>query len=279
VESRPIFLKTNSPSCLLLEDVTQDMLIAGNWKMNTDLLTARQLARAVVSSVGNVTDVKVAVCPPLISIDAVFSELHGSAVQLGAQNMLAGEYGAYTGEVSAPMLRSAGCRYVILGHSERRQYFHETDKIVNRKIQSAIASKLVPIVCVGESLEVREAGKEEDLVSEQLRTALLDVPVQSDLEMVVAYEPIWAIGTGKTATPEQAQEMHAVIRAILVDLYGVETGKKIDILYGGSMKPDNAADLLSREDVSGGLIGGASLKAEDFAAIVRAAVNVAVNAN
>jgi len=252
------------------------MLIAGNWKMNTDLPTARQLARAVVSSLGETKNLRIAICPPLVSIDAVFNELHGSVVQLGAQNMLAGDFGAYTGEVSAPMLRSAGCRYVILGHSERRQYFNETDKIVNRKIQSAIANKLVPIVCVGESLDVREAGNEVDVVSKQLRTALLDIPIHSDLELVVAYEPVWAIGTGKTATPDQAQDMHSTIRAILVELYGPETGKKIDILYGGSMNPGNAADLLSREDVGGGLIGGASLKVEDFAAIVQAAVDATV---
>ena len=249
------------------------MLIAGNWKMNTDLPTARQLARAVISSVGKTRNVLVAVCPPLTNIDAVFSELHGSSVQLGAQNMMAGEFGAYTGEVSAPMLRAAGCRYVILGHSERRQYFHETNQIVNQKIQSAVASKLIPIVCVGESLEVREAGKAQDLVTEQLRTALDDVPIHSDVELVIAYEPVWAIGTGRTATPDQAQEMHAAIRAILVDLYGSETGRKVDILYGGSMNPGNAAELLSREDVGGGLIGGASLKAEEFAAIVHAAEN------
>lgn len=249
------------------------MLIAGNWKMNTDLPTARQLARAVVSAVGESGSVRVAVCPPLVSVDAVFSVLHGSSILLGAQNMLDGDFGAYTGEVSAPMLRSAGCHYIILGHSERRQHFGETDEIVNRKIRSAGASKLVPIVCVGESLDERDAGEAENIVTAQVRNALHNVSINSDLELVVAYEPIWAIGTGRTATPEQAQEMHALIRTILVDLYGKATGQKVDILYGGSMKPANANELLSCEDVGGGLIGGASLNADDFAAIVAAARN------
>ncbi|TDI76746.1 MAG: triose-phosphate isomerase [Bacteroidetes bacterium] len=248
------------------------MLIAGNWKMNTDLPTARQLASAVVSSVGDPNPVRVAIFPPMVSIDAVFSVIHGSPVLLGAQNVHDGEYGAYTGEVSAPMLRSAGCHYVIVGHSERRQHFGETDETVNFKIASSRANRLVPVVCVGETLSERDAGREKQIVERQIRAGMKGVAIGSGLEMVVAYEPIWAIGTGRTATPEQAQEMHALIRKILIDLFGKTSGSDIDILYGGSMKPGNAAELLSQPDVGGGLIGGASLKAEDFAAIVAAAV-------
>ena len=251
------------------------MLIAGNWKMNTDLPTARQLASAVVSSVGDPSPVRVAVCPPSVSIDAVFSVIHGSPILLGAQNVHEVESGAFTGEVSAPMLRSAGCHYVIIGHSERRQYFGETDDLVNKKIASARASRLVPIVCVGESLEQREAGQEREVVHNQVMNALDTISISSERELVIAYEPIWAIGTGRTATPEQAQDMHAIIRSILVEQYGPKIGASIDILYGGSMKPDNATELLSQKDVGGGLIGGASLKADDFSSIVAAAVQAA----
>jgi len=206
-----------------------------------------------------------------VNLDAVFDVLHGTPVRLGAQNMHDEISGAFTGEVAAPMLRAVGCHFVILGHSERRQYFGETDEGVNRKVKQAFAHRLVPIVCVGETLEERDRGDEARIVAGQLDGALAGVEPGSPQDLVVAYEPVWAIGTGRTATPEQAQEMHAMIRERLVGLYGERTGSEIDILYGGSMKPDNASSLLTMADVNGGLIGGASLKADQFAEIVRAA--------
>ena len=249
------------------------MLIAGNWKMNTGLAAATQLAQDVVVAVGDPGAVYVAVCPPFISLDAVFGALRGSEVRLGAQNMHHVDSGAYTGEVAAPMLRSVGCHYVILGHSERRQYFGETDAGVNAKVKQALAHGLIPIVCVGEVLEERKAGRERDVVQTQIVGALDGVSVDDPAQLVVAYEPVWAIGTGETATPEQAQDMHAFIRGFLGAQFGEAFARDVHVLYGGSMKPANAADLLKQTDVDGGLIGGASLKADAFAAIVQAAQN------
>ncbi len=247
------------------------MLIAGNWKMNSDHTSARQLASAVVSAVGNADPVQVAVCPPFVNLDATYGVLHGTPILLGAQHMHEEISGAFTGEISAPMLRAVGCHFVILGHSERRQYFGETDAAVNRKINQARVHGLVPIVCVGESLMERENNLETEIVSGQVRAALEGISPGSSEHLVIAYEPVWAIGTGRTATPDQAQEMHAVIRAILIEQVGRDQGAAIHILYGGSMKPENAADLLGMQDIDGGLIGGASLKADDFSMIVRAA--------
>lgn len=247
------------------------MLIAGNWKMNTDLTGARQLAASVVTAVGAPKGVDVAVCPPYVSLDAVFTVLHGSPVRLGGQDVHAADSGAFTGAVSAAMLRSVGCHYVIIGHSERRQYFGETDESVNAKTLQARRNRLVPIVCVGETLEERDAGQERAIVERQTRAALRDLRLDAAAELVIAYEPVWAIGTGRTATPEQAGEMHTFIRGLLADVLGSPIGRGVAILYGGSMKPENAAELLALPDVNGGLIGGASLKADQFAAIVRAA--------
>lgn len=247
------------------------MLIAGNWKMNMDLIAARQLAGALRNSLDAFDDVRVAVCPPFVALDALYGILHGSAIELGAQNMHAADSGAFTGEVSAGMLRSAGCRYVILGHSERRALFGETDADVNAKVSQAIAHRLTPILCVGERLEERDAGREEAVVAAQLKGALEGLRLAGPSDLVVAYEPVWAIGTGRTASPEQAQAMHAFIRSELTALFGANTAAGVDILYGGSMKPDNADELLSQPDVNGGLIGGASLVAESFMAIVQAA--------
>ena len=247
------------------------MLIAANWKMNTDMASAQALAAGTVAAVGIPTSVDVAVCPPFISLSAVGSVLAGSHIALGAQNMHAAEAGAYTGEISAAMLRSVGCRYVILGHSERRQYFGETDAGVRIKVLQALAHGLIPIICVGEILEERRAGRQEDVVIGQIAGALQGVGVLDPRRLVLAYEPVWAIGTGETATPEMAQAMHAFIRRLLCTAYGDEVGQDIYILYGGSMKPGNARELLLLPDVDGGLIGGASLKADSFAAIVRAA--------
>jgi triosephosphate isomerase len=247
------------------------MLIAGNWKMNTDLAAAAQLAQDVVAAVGDPGKVQVAVCPPFISLDAVFGALRGSMVRLGAQNMHHADAGAYTGEVSASMLRSVGCDYVILGHSERRQYFGETDAGVHAKVKQALTNGLVPVVCVGETLDERKGGRERDVVQAQVAGALDGVAVDDPARLVLAYEPVWAIGTGETATPDQAQEMHAFIRGLLAQTYGASVAGEVPLLYGGSMKPQNARDLLTQPDVNGGLIGGASLKAEAFVAIVQAA--------
>ena len=252
------------------------MLIAGNWKMNTDAESAVELAAGVVEAVSSHAAVRVAVCPPFVSLSLVNDVLDRAEthVGLGAQNLFFEESGAFTGEVSAAMLKSVGCAYAIIGHSERRQYFGETDESVNKKTAQALQHGLIPIVCVGETLEERDAGREQDVVRTQVMGALQDISISSADDIVIAYEPVWAIGTGRTATPEQAQEIHAFIRSLLIDKYG-DTGKTIHILYGGSMKPGNAAELLAKSDVDGGLIGGASLKPADFAAIVAAGADVA----
>jgi triosephosphate isomerase len=250
------------------------MLIAGNWKMNTDRDEAVELARTIIEAVGESSvDVKIAVCPPFVNLDAVSTVAKGSVVRLGAQNMHAAASGAYTGEVSAAMLTALGCHYVIIGHSERRQYFGESDLTVNQKVHSAVAAGLVPIICVGESLEQRESNRQNEVVGKQLTVALNELSDLASDQLVVAYEPVWAIGTGRTASPEQAQEMHAMIRKILVATFGQDVGGSVDILYGGSMKPGNAEELLAMPDVNGGLIGGAGLKADQFAQIVEAARN------
>ncbi len=248
------------------------MLVAGNWKMHTDREEAIRLAQALVDEVGDPGPVQVAVCPPFVNLEVVRQIIEPTPIRLGAQHMHEEEAGAYTGEVSAPMLKAVGCRYVILGHSERRQYFGETDAAVNRKIKRALQYGLVPIVCVGETLDERQAGQAAAVVERQVQAALDGVTLASAEALVIAYEPVWAIGTGHTATPEQAQEMHALIRRLLIDRYGESIGRALHILYGGSVKPGNAADLFAQPDVDGGLIGGASLKAADFAAIVRAAL-------
>ncbi len=249
------------------------MLIAGNWKMNTDVHTAVALASAIRDGVPSTSKTGVAICPPYISLATVKAVLDAApnGVALGAQDMHDQDDGAYTGAVSSSMLTSVGCAYVILGHSERRQYFGETDAGVNRKVLKAQHAGLIPIVCVGETLDEREAGREEQVVGDQVREALKSVAVSNPAKLVLAYEPVWAIGTGRTASPDQAQAMHAFIRGLLVEQFGDSTGRQIAILYGGSMKPGNAAELLGQPDVDGGLIGGASLKAEDFLGIVAAA--------
>ncbi|NBB73444.1 MAG: triose-phosphate isomerase [Bacteroidetes bacterium] len=252
------------------------MLIAGNWKMHTDLSAAQVLARNVAAAVAErgaaLDDVDLAVCPPFISLEAVRDELADTDVAVGAQNMHFADEGAYTGEVSAPMLHSVGCRYVILGHSERRQYFGEDDAGVNSKVQQAVDHKLIPIVCVGETKAQRDGGDAEAVVRTQVRGALKEVPIEGAEQLVVAYEPVWAIGTGDTATPEQAEAMHAFIEEVLAGLYGEEMAPDIEVLYGGSMKPHNARSLLEQPHIDGGLIGGASLRAEDFLGIADAAV-------
>ena len=254
------------------------MLIAGNWKMNTDLPEGRALAEDIargISDAGNrFAPVDFAVCPPFVHLQTVGAALEASPVALGSQDVHAEEEGAYTSDVSASMLTSVGCSHVILGHSERRQYYDETDADVNRKAKQARRHDLVPIICVGETLEQRRAGNAASVVEAQLEGALDGVAIERADDLVVAYEPVWAIGTGESATPTQAQDMHAVVRADLTERYGEDVAAGVPLLYGGSMKPHNAAELLSEDDVDGGLIGSASLNAESFLGIAERAVDV-----
>ncbi len=247
------------------------ILIAGNWKMNTDTATAVELAKAVAAGANAADDVDLLVCPPSVYLAAVGEALTGSPVALGAQNMYFENNGAFTGEVSPEMLIDVGAEYVILGHSERRTLMGETDAIVNKKTLAALAQGLVPIVCVGELLAEREADQTAEVIRTQVTGSLADVPGEKMAGVVVAYEPVWAIGTGKVASPEQAEEVHADLRSLLTELYSETIANQVRILYGGSMKPGNAAELLSQPNVDGGLIGGASLKAEDFLAIAAGA--------
>jgi triosephosphate isomerase len=246
-------------------------LIAGNWKMNLNSAEGAELAKDVVSLVGAQTDVSVCVCPTFTTLEAVSNVVNDSNVSLGAQNMHFEASGAYTGEISAEMLRHLFCKFVILGHSERREYFGETDAIVNQKTLAALAASLKPIVCIGETLEEREAGKVSEVIKTQLEGALAGVTADAAEALVIAYEPVWAIGTGKTATPEMAEEVHAEIRCLLAGMIGAEAAEKVRILYGGSMKPENADALLAQPNIDGGLIGGAALKANSFAALVESA--------
>ena len=217
------------------------------------------------------TAVEVAICPPLVYLHDVGSNLRGSSIGLGAQNMFHEKEGAFTGEISGAMLRDIGCSYVILGHSERRQLMGETDAIVNKKVFAALRSELTPIVCVGETLTEREAGVTKQVIATQMKGSLAKLSSDQGQQLVIAYEPVWAIGTGKTATPAQAEEVHLQIRNLLNDFFGKTVADSIRIQYGGSVKPDNAVELLSQPNIDGALVGGASLKAPDFAAIVDAA--------
>ncbi len=249
--------------------------IAGNWKMNKTSADAAALAKGVVELVGNVSSVDIAVCPTFTSLAAVEPVIANSNVKLGAQNMYFEANGAFTGEISAEMLRDVHCSYVILGHSERRQYFCEDDALINKKVKAAVAASLKPILCVGETLAEREGNKTMDVVATQTKGGMANMTEAEALKTVIAYEPVWAIGTGKVATPEMAQEVHAGIRKILADMFGAATAEKIQILYGGSMKPENADELLAQKDIDGGLIGGAALKADSFAALVNSAAKAA----
>lgn len=247
-------------------------IVAGNWKMNLDRAKARELTAAVAGRVAEAGRTELVLCPPSVYVELVGSTLAASkaAVALGAQNMHDKASGAFTGEVAPPMLVDLGCQYVILGHSERRTLFGETDAIVNAKTKAALAAGLTPIVCVGETLEEREAGRTADVVTTQVRGSLAGLS-PADLEkVVIAYEPVWAIGTGKVATPEQAQEVHALIRGLLGSLASPAVAAVVRIQYGGSVKPDNAADLAAQPDIDGALVGGASLKADDFLGIAKA---------
>ena len=247
-------------------------IVAGNWKMNKTAPEAAELVNELKPLVADVDDVEIVVAPPFTALTTVAEALVGSNVGLAAQNMHWEASGAYTGEVSAEMLLTVGCRYVIIGHSERRAYFHETNADVNKKVKAALAAGLTPIMCVGETLEERESGSTEAVVKDHVEGGLAGLSPEEIATVVIAYEPVWAIGTGKTATPEQAQDVHAFIRQLLADLAGDATAQAVRIQYGGSMKPENAKELTSKPDIDGGLIGGAALKADSFAAIVKAAL-------
>ncbi len=246
-------------------------IVAGNWKMNKTAREAAALAAGVRGLLDGLDGVECVLCPPFTSLRAVREALSGSRIGLGAQNVHWEASGAFTGEISAPMLVEESCAYVIVGHSERRQYFGETDETVNRRARAALAAGLKPIVCVGETLAEREAGATFVVVERQVRQGLAGLSAADWDRVVIAYEPVWAIGTGRTATAAQAQEVHARIRGLLRELAGA-AAERIRIQYGGSVKADNAAELFGQPDIDGGLIGGASLQAETFAAICRAAV-------
>jgi triosephosphate isomerase len=248
--------------------MSRKKFIAGNWKMNTTLTEAVELAKSVVESVGKQTDVDVAVCPPYTNLSAVYDVIKNSNVKLGAQDVHWEAKGAYTGKVSCTMLKSVGVTYVIIGHSEQRQYFAETDESVNKKAKAVLAAGLLPIICVGETLDERKSGKMDSVIDRQVKGAFTGLSVDDALKCTIAYEPVWAIGTGETATPQQANEAHIFIRKIIAGIFNKQTAEEVRIQYGGSMKPDNAKSLLEQSDVDGGLIGGASLKAADFKGIV-----------
>ncbi|HOI09023.1 MAG TPA: triose-phosphate isomerase [Myxococcota bacterium] len=242
-------------------------LIAGNWKMNTDAASSAALAREVLQRTGRLRSVDVAVFPPFPLIPAVLRVLDGSAIGVGGQDLSAEAEGAFTGEVSATMLTSLGCGYVLVGHSERREYHLESDELVRRKVGRALDAGLVPIVCVGEKLAERDAGETFARVERQVRVGLDGLTAAQMARVVIAYEPVWAIGTGRTATPAQAEEVHEFIRNLLASMFGSDVAAATRILYGGSVKPGNARELMSQKDVDGALVGGASLSGEGFAAI------------
>jgi triosephosphate isomerase len=245
-------------------------LIAGNWKMNTDRAGAVKLARAIADGAGKYPAVDILVCPPFVNLVPVSEVVRGTTVALGAQNLYHEANGAFTGEISAAMLLDAGCSYVILGHSERRHILKETDADINKKTLAALAAGLIPIVCVGELLSEREGGQTTAVIRRQFEGSLAGVSGEQIEKTVIAYEPVWAIGTGKVATPQQAAEVHADLRKLLVDRYNSGSAGKVRILYGGSVKASNAGELLAQPNIDGALVGGASLNAEDFLGIAAA---------
>ncbi len=245
--------------------------IAGNWKMNKTASEAVTLVEELIPLVSGIDNVDIAVCPPFLALPAVCGKVSGTNIKAGAQNLFWEDSGAFTAETSADMILDVGAEYVIIGHSERRQYFGETNDTVNKRLKKALEKGLKPIVCVGETLEQREADETQAVVEAQIREGLAaDISEQDFNKIVIAYEPVWAIGTGKTATPEQANDVHAFIRKLVADIYSDDTAQAVRIQYGGSVKPENAAELMSQPDIDGGLIGGAALKADSFSAIIKA---------
>ena len=240
-------------------------ILAGNWKLNKNIIEAVDLVKALKNNVADVKDRTVVVCPTFTCLYPVSEELRDSDIAVGGQNIYWEDKGAFTGEISGPQLKSAGCTYVIIGHSERRQYFGETDESVNKRLKAALKHKLIPIVCVGETLEEREKNITFKVIEKQVKDGLKGLSPEDWKSVVIAYEPVWAIGTGKTATPDQAQEVHAFIRGLLPK----DISSSTRILYGGSVKPGNVKELMGKEDIDGALVGGASLKADDFTQIVK----------
>ena len=248
-------------------------IIAGNWKMFKDLRESEELINGLKKSLtfelgGN----RIVICPPFTSLALASKLIEGSPIELGAQNMYLEDDGAFTGEISPKMLHSVGCKFVILGHSERRQYFGESNELINKKVKKAITSPLTPIVCVGETLEQREKNITDQIVATQVKSCLQDIPAAEVETLIIAYEPVWAIGTGRTATPQQAQDVHQLIRKILGQVYSWPTAEQVVVQYGGSVKPENAAELMRQPDIDGALVGGACLKADSFTAIIKAAL-------
>ena len=253
---------------------TRKSFVAGNWKMNTDSHTGVKLAQDIVLGSAEVagSSVDVAVCPPFVYLQQMAKALSSSRVALGAQDVYFEQKGAFTGEISTAMLKDAGCTYAICGHSERRHVIGETDELINKKVHAAISGGLLPILCVGELLEERKANKTTEVITRQMKKGLAGLTPEKMSAVTIAYEPVWAIGTGLTATPQQAQEVHALIRKLLAEMFDRKIAGEIRIQYGGSVKADNAGELMREEDVDGLLVGGASLKADDFVAIIKAAV-------
>ncbi|MBM4019578.1 MAG: triose-phosphate isomerase [Planctomycetes bacterium] len=242
--------------------------VCGNWKMNTDRRGAAALAQGAARAAEQARGVEVGVCPPACYVEAVVAAARGTPLAVGGQNMHFEASGAFTGEVAGPMLKELGCRYAILGHSERRHVFGETDEFISRKVHAAFKFGLLPILCVGEKLQERQAGRTEAVVHRHVTSGLAGLTGDQARQVVIAYEPVWAIGTGLTATPQQAQDVHAFIRGCLESLYDAALAGDVRIQYGGSVKPDNTFDLMRQADIDGLLVGGASLKAEGFSAIV-----------
>lgn len=243
--------------------------IAGNWKMFKTTAEAVSLVQTIKAGVYKNSDAQMVICPPFTALAAVSAAIKDSPLELGAQNMHPETEGAFTGEISPAMIKDLSCRYVILGHSERRQYFLETDDFINEKVKTALKYSLIPIVCVGETLQQREAKQQFEVVKQQFDLSLKDISREEILKIVIAYEPVWAIGTGKTATPEQAEQMHSYLRRLLKERFEEENAAKVSILYGGSVKPDNIAELMKKPNIDGALVGGASLKAESFVQIIQ----------
>ncbi len=248
--------------------------IAGNWKMNTDSRSSVQLAEHIASGCLDTADHRatVAVFPPFVYLQSVARTLSASSVAVGAQDVYFQSSGAFTGEISPSMLKDLGCSYVLCGHSERRHVIGETDELINKKVAASISGGLLPILCVGELLSEREASRTKEVVTGQIRNGLAGLTAEKASALTIAYEPVWAIGTGRTATPQQAQEVQNLVRDLIAEMYDGQLAEEIRILYGGSVKPDNSAELMSQQDIDGLLVGGASLNANDFLSIIRSAV-------
>ena len=247
-------------------------VIAGNWKMHKDLSESQNLISKLINELRKENvNCDIIICPPFTSLSEAAGLVKNTKVKLGAQNMHYEDKGAFTGEVSAAMLKSVGCEYVILGHSERRAIFSESDEMINKKIKKALGSGLRPIFCIGETLQQRESGTMNDVIKRQVTDGLQHVSTGEMEKIIIAYEPVWAIGTGVTATPQQAQEVHVYVRQLINNIFGDDTAEKLIIQYGGSVKPDNAAELLSQSDIDGALVGGACLEADSFLKIIKSA--------